>query len=84
MAAEQCPHPSPDCPFDTPFADDHHQIWPACEYTTPLEKRYRGLEINIVRGVCRCLHNLAHTFPPPEKPSVDEMRLAVEQARVVK
>ena len=74
---ERCPNPRPDCPEETPFADDHHIYWPASEYTTPVEKRFRALECNIVRGICRCIHNEEHTFPPPEKPSVPEMRQQV-------
>lgn len=75
---ERCPNPRPDCTEETPFADDHHVYWPACEYTTPLEKRFRKLEINIVRGLCRCLHKEEHTFPPPQKPSPEFMKEMVD------
>jgi len=74
---ERCPDPQEDCREETPFADDHHRFWPANEYRTPVEKKFRNLECNIVRGICRCLHNQEHMKPPPEKPSVAQMRREV-------
>lgn len=75
-----CPEPLPYCKYPEPFTDNHHTYWPAPEYTTPLEKKFRGLEGNIIRGICRCLHDLEHLKKPPAKPSIKAMRLALEQS----
>ncbi len=72
-----CPEPLRGCKYPEPYADDHHKYWPRTEYVTPTEKKFRALECNIVRGLCRCLHELEHLKKPPEKPSVDDMRQAV-------
>lgn len=69
-----CPEPLRGCQFVRPYADDHHRFWPAHEYTSPLEKKFREADVNVVRGICRCIHNLEHLKRPPEKPSADEMR----------
>lgn len=74
---EACPEPLRGCKYDPPYADNHHKVWPGSEYTTPTEKRYRNLECNVVRGICRCMHDLEHLKKPPKKPSVEEMRRAV-------
>lgn len=73
-----CPDVLPHCNYEPPFADDHHTKFPAHEYTTPLEKKFRALEVNIVRGMCRCLHDLEHLKEPPQKPSRRVMRSLVE------
>lgn len=73
----ECPNPMRGCKYPEPFADDHHVWWPRTEYTAPVEKKFRALECNVVRGICRCLHDLEHIKPPPQKPSVAEMRQAV-------
>lgn len=75
-----CPIPLRGCKYDPPFADTHHRAWPGDEYTTPLEKKYRNLEVNVIRGICRCLHDLEHLKRPPEKPSISEMREAIDGA----
>jgi hypothetical protein len=81
MGGRPCPEPLRGCPFDYPYADDHHEYWPASEYTTPTEKKFRQLEGNIVRGMCRCLHNLEHLKKPPKKPMLETMREALEAER---
>lgn len=78
---EPCPDPLPYCQFDYPYGDTHHKCWPASEYTTPTEKKYRNLEVNIVRGMCRCLHNLEHLKKPPKKPTLMVMIEAIEAER---
>lgn len=72
-----CPEPLRGCKYDVPYADDHHKFWPGSEYTTPVEKKFRNLECNIVRGICRCMHELEHLKKPPKKPTVPEMRQEV-------
>lgn len=74
---EACPDPLRGCKYEPPFADDHHRYWPAYNYQTPTEKKFRNLEVNIVRGICRCMHDLEHLKKPPQKPTVEEMRQAV-------
>lgn len=76
-----CPDPLPGCKYDPPFADIHHTQWPRDEYTTPTEKKFRRLECNVVRGICRCMHDLEHLKKPPKKPTLDIMRQAIENAR---
>lgn len=73
----ECPEPRPDCRQRKPYADDHHLYYPASDYETPTEEKYRCLEVNIVRGICRCLHELIQQQKPPEKPPVEVMRQAV-------
>lgn len=74
---EACPDPLRGCKYEPPFADDHHVYWPRTEYTTPTEKRFRQLEVNVVRGICRCMHDLEHCKKPPRKPDVATMRQEV-------
>lgn len=74
---ERCPEPLRGCKYPEPYSDDHHIWWPRTEFTTPTEKKFRNLECNIVRGICRCLHDLEHLKDPPEKPSTEFMRQAV-------
>lgn len=81
MARRPCPEPLPYCRQPEPFADDHHKFWPRDEYTTPTEKKFRNLECNIVRGICRCLHDLEHLKKPPKKPTLNIMREAIEAER---
>lgn len=69
-----CPEPLRGCQFDEPYADDHHLFWPANEYRTPLEMSFRECDVNIIRGICRCIHNLEHLKRPPKKPPVEIMR----------
>lgn len=62
------------------FEDKHHTFYPAYEYTTPTEKRFRQLGENIVR-MCRNSHNIEHaTKPIPEKPSINVMQQAIKSA----
>lgn len=79
MERGDCPQPLRGCRYPRPFSDNHHMVWPAHEYTTPLEKKYRELDVNVVRGICRCIHDLEHLKKPPEKPSVEVMRKAVDE-----
>lgn len=72
-----CPDPLPFCRYEEPYADTHHKYFPSREYSTPVEKRFRRLECNIVRGICRCLHDLEHLKQPPRKPSREEMLAAI-------
>lgn len=74
MGYEVCPSPREDCPLPVPYADDHHLYWPGKHYTSRLEKTFRMAEVNVVRGLCRCLHNQEHDKRPPKKPSVAAMR----------
>lgn len=76
-----CPEPLRGCKYDPPFADDHHLLWPAPDYRRPIEQAYRQLECNIVRGMCRCLHDLEHLKEPPEKPSIEVMKEAIANER---
>lgn len=78
---EACPDPLPGCKYPEPFADDHHNYWPAPEYTSPIEKKFRNLECNIIRGICRCMHDLEHLKKPPRKPTLEVMREAIDATR---
>lgn len=62
------------------FEDVHHQMHPAADYTTPLERTFRELPENKDRR-CRNIHNIEHeTMPVPEKPDESLMALAVVEA----
>lgn len=74
---DPCPEPLRGCKYDPPYADSHHLFFPAVDYRTPTEKAFRNLEVNIVRGICRCKHDLEHLKPKPDKPSLYEMREAI-------
>lgn len=77
MSRRECPDPRPDCRQRKPYADDHHRFYPASDYNTPTERKFRQLDDNVVRGICRCVHELLQIKAPPEKPPVEEMRQAV-------
>lgn len=74
-----CPEVLRGCVYPTPHASDHHLYWPASEYTTPLEIAFREAEVNVVRGICRCIHNLEHLKAIPDKPSIEEMRRVLNE-----
>ena len=76
---------SPDCPVFQQegecYEDRHHKYWPASEYSTRTEKQFRTLGSNVVR-ICRFLHNTVHSVAlPPEQPTVQEMRRAINKER---
>lgn len=81
MERYPCDDPLPGCRYDPPFGDVHHKWFPRHEYTTPTEKKFRNLECNVVRGICRCMHDLEHLKRPPRKPTLEVMRQAIENAR---
>lgn len=75
MVHNECPEPQPECKYFTTgcFADIDHVYFPACDYTTPVEKRFRQLPVN-KRVLCRMLHEARHaTESPPLKPSREFM-----------
>lgn len=78
---QRCEEPLRGCPFKTPYTDSHHIYHPASEYTTPLEVAFREAEVNVIRGICRCIHNLEHLKPPPAKPPIEFMREVVDNER---
>lgn len=48
------------------FYDTHHLFYPRCDYTTPLEKRFRKA---FVLPIHRGIHDELHArLPKPEKP----------------
>jgi hypothetical protein len=55
------------------FSDKHHLAYPAYEYRTGIEKKWRELSFNKA-NICRCIHDAIHSsgYVPP-KPSRDEM-----------
>jgi len=74
-----------ECPlFDTVdgcFENRHHLYYPAYEYKTPTEKRFRSLGKNVIT-VCRRVHNNLHaTQEPPHKPSRDFMLREIDLAK---
>jgi hypothetical protein len=63
------------------FMDKHHIFHPKADYAPGLETRFRNLPEN-VNDECRMLHNLEHAvFPPPDKPDLDIMRMAVTEEK---
>lgn len=74
----ECLRMDDSCHLKKPYSDVHHGYHPASSYKTKLEKEFRELPINKER-ICRCIHNAIHALdPPPEKPSVQEMREVIE------
>lgn len=78
---EKCPNPKPLCPYIGTkrgcYADKHHTLWPASQYTSKLEKEYRQLPENKVQ-TCRWEHDLLHIMEqPPTKPTPTEMHEAI-------
>lgn len=72
--------PNPECPVrGCPKVDTHHLKWPSTEYQSALEHTYRNLDENKVE-MCRRLHDIEHTLPPPDKPSQAEMFEVVDVA----
>lgn len=75
MSREACPNPQENCKYAPDcYSDVHHPAWPRAEYTTRTEKVYRALGCI---QLCRRLHDIEHTYSPPDKPSVEEMRIAI-------
>jgi hypothetical protein len=82
-----CPNASPECKY---FKSKHgcrtnidHYYWPARDYTTPIEKEFRELPENKDEK-CMAEHDERHrTERPPQKPSRDEMLLAIQGIRSV-
>jgi hypothetical protein len=59
------------------YEDTHHEVYPAAEYRSRLEKQYRELQ-SLKEVMCRRLHNQTHAETgPPEKPTAAEMRAAI-------
>ena len=56
----------------------HHKWWPKCDYTTPLEKRFRDLP-DEKEELCRGKHDPEHEKDPPRKPSREYMQKKVEE-----
>jgi len=86
MSREACPNPNrAGCPWKERkggcFADNHHLFWPASDYKTPLEKRFRWLPEN-QEQTCRMEHDEAHHELPPEKPSIEQMRQAIARSAI--
>lgn len=74
----ECLKMNDSCHLDRPHSDVHHEYYPSSAYKTKLEKEFRELPIN-KEQICRCLHNAIHALEePPKKPSVQEMRQAIE------
>lgn len=63
------------------FEDTHHRYYPAHEYRSPTEKRFRELDENKIR-MCRQMHNFEHAaFEPPDKPDREIMLMAIQESR---
>jgi hypothetical protein len=57
----------------------HHLWWPRKDYQSPLERKFRGLSCHIVVMDVRA-HQLLHILTaPPEKPSREDMKAAIER-----
>ena len=83
MSRRVCPNePNENCKYyDLPpcvpgaesgcYGDRHHQAFPRTAYKTKLEKQFR---VASAIFICRAEHDVLHTFPAPEKPTMDVMR----------
>lgn len=64
------------------YQDSHHVYFPRRDYKTKIEKQFRNLPENLVE-MCRNDHdNLHATQTPPEKPSRDEMLVAISRTAI--
>ncbi len=83
MSRHPCPNANEDCPLYNSesgcYADIHHEYWPRSNYRTSLEKRFRQ---HFTELICREVHDELHSLPPPNKPSVEQMRIALEQGKI--
>ena len=71
-----CPGNNEECRYkDTPVGchESIHHIFPRRNAETRLQRDFGGLACNKVK-VCRNIHDLLDTFPPPEYPSPEEMK----------
>ncbi len=80
-----CPNASPECKYSGSKhgcrTNIHHEYYPKRDYTTPIEKEFRELEENKT-PMCMAEHDQIHRdFGPPDKPSRDEMLLAINGIR---
>ena len=73
-------NPTEDCKYyPSCYQDSHHVYFPRRDYKTKIEKQFRNLPENLVE-MCRLEHdNLHATQTPPEKPSRDEMLVAISR-----
>lgn len=73
-------NPTPDCKYYESGRcreDTDHFYYPANQYTTPVERRFRDLPEN-KREICRTLHEERHaTELPPPKPDLEVMEDAL-------
>jgi hypothetical protein len=81
----ECPNASPECKyFESKHGcrtNTHHLYYPKNQYTTPVEREFRELPEN-KETLCMAEHDERHrTERPPEKPSRDEMLLAINGIR---
>ena len=74
MSRHECPFENENCKYyDSStgcFSDTHHRFWPRDEYTSQVEKHFRG---SFVTLECRAVHDEIHAQAQPEHPSRDEM-----------
>lgn len=79
---KQCIDIRPDCKYvgtEQCLLTIHHEFYPRRDYRTKIEKQFRELVINKTM-LPRCEHdNLHATQTPPEKPSRDEMLVAISR-----
>jgi len=84
MSVSPCPNRNEGCPlYETKrgcFADTHHKWFFSRWYRTAVEKDFRELPEN-KEQLCRAEHEEIHaTQPPPEKPSREQMIIAIAQS----
>lgn len=63
------------------YEDTHHLYYPAKEYQTPREKRFRKLGVNVV-DMCRHLHNVEHAvWIRTPKPDPEFMEFKIRESK---
>jgi len=81
----ECPNASESCKYWESKhgcrTNIHHEFYPACDYTTPIQKEFRELPEN-KEALCMYEHELKHrTETPPEMPTRDEMLMVINGIR---
>lgn len=84
---ERCRKNRPDCPWRDRklgcHVIKHHLYWPESDYTEPLEREFRELDVNRVEMCKQDEENVHRAFPNgPPKPTLEVMNHIVERERL--
>lgn len=75
-----CPSNNEGCKYAPACHESEHHIYVRREADTKLKRAFGNLACNKVQ-VCRNIHDVLDTFPPPDYPEAPQMVQAWERAR---